>query len=90
MAMIVAALTLIAAFLGGFIGTLLAHRLQRRKDARPYQPPVDPWTASEIDRVAAGWAAAAGEPAAEGLLAEKLRMAFALRNQRPPYDQGGW
>jgi hypothetical protein len=92
MAVIVPALTLIVAFLGAFVGSWLAGRARKRTNPASAGPAIDPVTASEIDRVAAGWAAAAGEPAAEALLAEKLRMAFRLRSQRPPCDQsqGRW
>jgi hypothetical protein len=91
MVMLIVTLTLIAAFVGGLAGSLSGQVLRRlrskREQRRPALPVVDPLTAAEIDHVAAAWAAAHGKPAAGGLLADKLRLAFGLRRPPRPFDQ---
>jgi hypothetical protein len=89
--MLIVTLTLLAALLGGLAGALIGQLLHRLRPKRE-QPPavraiVDPLTGAEIDQVAASWAAAQGRPAAAGLLAEKLRLAFSLRPSPRPFDQ---
>lgn len=90
--MLIVTLTLLAAFLGSLAGALIGqllhhHRHPDTEQPRPISSAVDPVTAAEIDEVAAGWAAAHGQPAAAGLLADKLRLAFGLRRRPRPFDQ---
>jgi hypothetical protein len=92
MVMLIVTLTLIAAFLGSLAGSLsgqVIRRLRSRREQRrlPVSPVIDRLTAAEIDQAAAAWAAAHGKPAAGGLLADKLRLAFGLRPPSRPFDQ---
>jgi hypothetical protein len=80
---------LIIAFLGAFIGGLaggaLASRYLRRADRNePAGPePPDEWTAAEIDRAAADWAAANGRGReAAGMMADKLNLLDHLGQRR--------
>lgn len=84
--------TLTAAFLGGLIGTLVGCAFLRRREekdrqSRPVHPSPDPLTSASIDQVAAAWAAAHGQPAAKGLLADKLRLVFSLRQPPRRFNQ---
>jgi hypothetical protein len=75
----------LGALIGGLAGGVLVSRCLRRagrsKSAGP-EPP-DEWTAAEIDRAAANWAAANGRgPEAAGAMADKLNLLHHLGQRR--------
>lgn len=84
----------VAALCAGLLGGLVGWWLCRRYADAPevVQPMgIDSMTAAEIDRLAAAWAQAHDRPQAEALVADKLRLAWALRHgQQPPGQSGSW
>ncbi len=93
MGVLVIALMATAAFLGGLIGGLVGRR-QRGRWAEPVPVErlvIDPLEAAEVDQAAVAWSQAHGRPEAAGLLADKLRLAFALKHRpRRPEYRGRW
>jgi hypothetical protein len=93
MAMLIVTMMAAAAFLGGLLGGLVRRRLDRRR-AEPVAVErfvIDPLAEAEMDQAVAAWSQTHGRPETEGLLADKLRLAYTLKYRpRPPEHRGRW
>jgi len=81
---------LLALLAGGLGGGLVAGLVGRppRRQALP-DAPLDPELEHQINGAAVQWAEMHGQPAAARLIADKLRLAYAL-SQRPRRRRGRW
>ena len=83
-------IAVVAALCTGLLGGLAGWWLRGQYVDTPevVQPLwIDPMTAAEIDHLAAAWAQAHDRPQAEELVADKLRLAWALRHGQHPSGQ---
>jgi len=92
MTMLVIASMTAAAFLGALVGGLFSGRRRRHTEPSPAEPfVIDPLAAAAIDDTATAWSQAQGRPETGDLLADKLRLSYALRyGPRPPKRKGRW
>lgn len=81
-----------AAFAGALLGGLFSGRRRRHTAPSPAEPfVIDPLAATAIDHTAAEWSQAESRPETEDLLADKLRLSYALRYApRPPKRKRRW
>jgi len=83
------------ALAGALVAEVIVHRALRQPDeaAAGGEAPIDASVDDFIDSAAASWARTNDWPEGEGLIANKMRLAYRLRRSHraaDPVDRGWW